>query len=198
MRALDRAGYSLPEGEERDSWLAAVAAVRRRVSHPDAAEELLFHGTSSTALEGILSRGLEPTEIELARLSPGMGDLGSFWGSFDTALAYAEDTACERHPGSRPVVLAVSSAWLERECLLGPDGATLDFPLAGLSRLDDPAVVADWAAAGAEKSWRDGLRDLSAVVAAHDFVLPAHELVVVASACSLDAILGGTRRSPRA
>lgn len=176
-------GYSIPDPAERERWRDLVEAVRQRTSDNGLEDVVLFHGTSERALAGILMEGMEPVECSHA-LPPHCRDdceYGSFWGNIDTAAAYADDTAAERHPGSFPVIIAIRVSILESDCRIVPDGATVDMPLKGLTRLDNPEVAAYWSEFGRDLPWHESLRDLGAVVALHDFLIPIEDMTVIRS-----------------
>jgi len=183
-------GYSLVDPEARDRWISLVRGISRWIEETGQKDKVVFHGTSRRLLPRILEEGMEPTDVELA-VGPLEGMVqGSFWGDVHTASAYAEDTVFEREgkgePGlGEPVLLAVRTDSLEEDCLLYPDLATLDFPMKGLTRLDEPEVQEAWIKGFRGMDWRDGLRDLGAIVATHDFYLDPDDFFV---ADSLDAV----------
>lgn len=188
-------GYSISDAAERTRWRDLVEAVRKRISDSGLEDVVLFHGTSERALDGILMEGMEPIECSHA-LPDGYRDeceYGSFWGSVDTAAAYADDTAAERHPDSLPVIIAIAVSMLESDCLIVPDGATVDFPLEGLTRLDDPVVAAYWSEFGPDRPWRESLRDLGAVVAVHDFNIPLEDMAVIRSMEDFERLIEAAR-----
>lgn len=124
---------------------------------------------------------MEPTDASLAVDVPRGLANGSFWGDVHTAAAYAEDTVHERDCGGEPVLLAILTETLEADCAVYPDLATVDFPLEGLTRLGDPGVRDRWNEGFRDMDWRDGLRDLGAIVATHDLPLSPSGLVVADS-----------------
>ena len=194
-------GYSFTDETSKAAWRALVSSINARIAETDIEDEVLFHGTSSVALERIIAVGFEPTDISHAVADGDIHRDGSFWGDLMTAAAYAEDTVAERHPGSTPVILAIPVAALEADCQLFSDGATFDFPLDGLTRLDDPDVLARWSESGCDLPWRESLADLGAVVAAHQFVIPAEDIVVMNSPDDLHSMVmaagGGNLAEPR-
>jgi hypothetical protein len=190
-KSLMNHGYSIPDVEERGRWRALIEEVRQRVAAGNLEEVVLFHGTSQQALERILLDGMEPVDCSQA-MPPTCRDVyehGSFWGSIDTAAAYADDTASERHPDSLPVIIAIRVSTLEDSCRIVADGATVDWPLKGLTRLDDPKVAAYWSDFGIDRSWHESLRDLGAVVALHDLIIPAEDMTVIRSIEDLESFL---------
>lgn len=167
--------------EVRTSWVTAVRGLSADLVHRGLEEDFLFHGTSTKALKNIRATGFDPTDVSLAVPDfPGQFG-GSFWGAATTALSYALDTSEERHPGSEPVIIAVKRASLEGECLLVPDLATLDFPIDGLTRLEEPGVRERWEENDYDLPWEDGLRDLGAIVALHDVPLSDEDFLVLDS-----------------
>lgn len=183
-------GYSIPDLDDRARWRGLLEGIRQRMSEGDLEEVVLFHGTSERALERIMIDGMEPVECSQA-LPPDLRDdcNGSFWGTIDTAAAYADDTATERHPDSLPVIIAIRVSTLENDCQIVPDGATVDFPLKGLTRLSDPEVAAYWSEFGLDRHWRESLRDLGAVVALHDFTIPVVDMTVIRSIEDFERLL---------
>ena len=166
----DIIGFSIADPIEKDRWKGLVSDVERFLEEHGLTEEVLFHGTSARRADAILEDGLAPTDLDLAVIED--EDLGgSFWGTVRSAAAYAEDTAKERDACS-PVLIMACVSDLERWAELRPDLATLDFPLKGLTRLDEDGVMDRWVAGYAGFSWQDGLRDLRAVIAIHDYPVP--------------------------
>lgn len=196
----DIVGYSLVDPEARNRWIALVRGLSQWIDDEGLKDKVVFHGTSRRLLAKILEDGLEPTDVELA-VGPLSGMFqGSFWGDVQTAAAYAEDTVKEREgkgePGcGEPVLIAVLTDRLEKDCLLYPDLATLDFPMKGLTRLDDPEVQEDWLKGFMDKDWRDGLRDLGAIVATHEFYLDPDDFFVVDSLDAVKERIDGLCRS---
>lgn len=170
-------GYSVSDPEARAEWIALVRGLSAWIDAEGLRDKVVFHGTSLGKLRKIRRGGMEPTDISLASEPFGGPDAGSFWGDVHTAAAYAEDTVKERSNGKgKPVLVAVLAETLERDCLLYPDLATLDFPLKGLTRLDDPAVSEAWLNGFRGMDWRDGLRDLGAIVATHQWALDPDDI----------------------
>lgn len=187
-------GYSITDPVERKRWRGLIEALRQRIADDGLSDVVLFHGTSERALERIAAQGMEPVECSHA-LPPDCRDVeeyGSFWGNIDTAAAYADDTAAERHPDSLPVIIAIPVSTLEADCRIVPDGATVDFPLKGLTRLDDPSVAAYWSEYDIDRTWRESLRDLGAVVAIHDFLIPVEDMAIVRSIDDFERLLART------
>ncbi|MTH95303.1 hypothetical protein [Roseibium sp. RKSG952] len=151
----------------------------------DLLQFVVFHGTSSKVLDVIMTQGLSPTDVTAAVRADIGWDSGSFWGTPRTATAYAIDTAKERHPGWEPVLLAAPISILEAQCQLVCDGATIDFPLKGLTRLEEPGVFEKWRSAGFDLPWRESLIDLGAIVALHDFHLDIEDFDLIESPSDL-------------
>lgn len=190
-KALQNHGYSIPDPAERKQWRELVEAVRQRISESGLEDAVLFHGTSERALQRISIDGMESVECSHA-LPPDcrhVEEYGSFWGNIDTAAAYADDTAAERHPDSLPVIIAIPVSTLEADCRIVPDGATVDYPINGFTRLDNPEVEAYWSEPGVDRSWRESLRDLGAVLVIHDFNIPAEDLTVIRSMEDFERLL---------
>jgi hypothetical protein len=136
----------------------------------------------------MLVYGIQPSEVDLAVDVSVQGVVeGSFWGTVRTAAAYAEDTAKERDGGS-PALIAIRSSDIIRLADLLPDLQTLDFPLKGLTRLDEREVLERWEANHAEMDWRRSLDDLGAVVALHGASVPSGYLMWVKSVGDLDCL----------
>lgn len=161
-------GYSLQDVVERDEWRGMLKIIEEWIDHEQLREDILFHGTSTAALEKINQNGMRPEFRSDAIIDSTTGQFCTFWGNLDTACFYAEDTAAERHPGSKPVILAMRADTLERLAFLQPDGASIDFPIDGLTRVLEPRVLEQWQDDNFDRSWRDSLRDFGAIVAVHD------------------------------
>ncbi|MBY3157344.1 hypothetical protein HFO56_34020 [Rhizobium laguerreae] len=190
-------GYSIADVTERQRWRDLVAAVRQRVADEALDDVVLFHGTSERALEKIMVEGMEAIECSHA-LPPDDRDddeYGTFWGTIDTAAAYADDTAAERHPDSLPVIIAIPVSTLEWHGSIVADGATVDFPLKGLTRLDDPQVAAYWSDFDATRPWRESLRDLGAVLAIHNNGIHFEDLTVIKSLQDFELVVAEARKA---
>lgn len=190
---LSNHGYSITDQVERARWRGLIEALRKRVADDGIGDEVLFHGTSERALDRIASEGMEPVECSHA-LPPdcrNVEEYGSFWGNIDTAAVYADDTVVERHPDSLPVIIAIPVSTLEADCRIVPDGATVDFPLKGLTQLVDPKVAAYWSDFDMDRPWRESLRDLGAVVAIHDFMIPVEDMTVIRSIEDFESLMEG-------
>lgn len=174
-----------------------IDAVRQRVAAEGLADVILFHGTSERALDGIAIEGMEAIECSHA-LPPDDRDderFGTFWGSIDTAATYADDTAAERHEDSLPVIIAIHVSTLEWLASIVPDGATVDFPLDGLTLLHDPDVAAYWSDFGMTRPWRESLRDLGAVLALHGQNIHIDDMTVIRSMDDFDLVVEETRKT---
>lgn len=176
-------GYSIPDEAARRAWVAMIDAVRQRVADEGLEEAILFHGTSERALGSIAIEGMEAIECSHALPPDAREDdeFGTFWGSIDTAATYADDTAAERHEDSLPAIIAIPVATLEWHGSIIPDGATVDFPLDGLTLLHDPEVAAYWSDFDMNRPWRESLRDLGAVLAIHGQNIHFDDLTVIRS-----------------
>ena len=192
-------GFSFDDDEARSAWVEILSAIRRHIHDNGMFEDVLFHGTSEHALQSLQQEGLAPGLVnhalmgERRALSLGYPEYGSFWGTVDMAAHFAEDTASVRHPGSRPVILAISRQALEADCELLPDVAMADDPADGLTMMDDPETAAEWYSVDCENGWRSSLHDLGAVVAIHDFTLPREMLTVIQSFDDYLILAGATR-----
>jgi len=164
-------GYSVADPGRKREWVDLVAAIERWLSDHSLETSIVFHGTSDRRATKILTEGIKPVDVGFALgLQADEGMEGSYWGNVRTAAAYAEDTVSERDPDGLPVLLAITTASLEELCVIRPDGNTIDFPLKGLTRLDDSDVADKWFRNFRKLSWQESLLDLGAVVALHDFM----------------------------
>jgi hypothetical protein len=173
-----------------------IDAIRKRVTEESLEDVIVFHGTSERALEGMEIAGMEAIQCSHA-LPPDDRDEeqhGTFWGSIDTAATYADDTAAERHEDSLPVIIAIPVSTLEWLGTIVPDGATVDFPLDGLTRLDDPEVAAYWSDFDMTVPWRESLRDLGAVVALHGRNIHIDDMTVIRSMDDFDLVAEEARK----
>lgn len=161
-------GYSLSDVSERDEWRGMLTIIEKWLDEEQLHEEFLFHGTSTTALDSIDIEGMRPDFRSDAIIDPTTGEFCTFWGNLDTACFYAEDTVAERHPGSKPVILAISVDTLETLAFLQPDGASIDFPIDGLTRALKQEELEMWQDQKFDRPWRDGLNDFGAIIAVHD------------------------------
>lgn len=131
-----------------------------------------------------MTDGMEPVDLGFAL---GLHDddcaSGSYWGTILTASAYAEDTVKERDEGGIPAIIGIRTCDLLRFCDLFPDGNTLDFPLKGLTRLEDESISEKWVNGFRDLDWKESLLDLSAIVAIHQFPLEAGFFMVESSDC---------------
>jgi hypothetical protein len=175
----DRVGYSIDDPVAKASWIALVTSIRQYFVDNALQDKIVFHGTSQKRAKKILAEGMKPTDVSFAVWDQCEQGAGSFWGSIDAAVSYAEDTASERDPGSKPVLLAVRLSDLEQVCDLRCDGASLDFPLKGLTRLSEPEIEEKWSGDISLRSWKESLFDLGAVVAIHDDFLEIDFIEIV-------------------
>lgn len=161
-------GYSIKDENKKAQWIDLVKSVAKWVEDNDLTNEVVFHGTSSRRALNILEDGMRPTDIAHAISEGSLNDTGSFWGDVYTASAYAEDTIAERDPDATPVLLMAYTAELEEDFDLRPDLATLDFPLKGLTKLDDQTVYDKWINNHRTLTWQQSLTDLGAMIAVHE------------------------------
>jgi hypothetical protein len=161
-------GCSLHDNIERNEWRSMLETIETWLNENQLHEEILFHGTSTEALKSICIEGMRPEFRSDAIIDQAAGEFCTFWGNLDTACFYAEDTVSERHPGSRPVILAIRVDALERLAYLQPDGATIDFPIDGLTQVVGNGALTQWANEILDRSWRESLRDFGAITAVHD------------------------------
>lgn len=173
-------GYSIKDPQKKQGWIQLIADIEVWIKENDFADQILFHGTSRTRAKDICKSGLKPTDIKHSVAPHSTDAVGSFWGTVRTAAAYADDTCFYRNQRSQPCLLMVASEDLEEDCRLYPDLATLEMPLKGLTKLDDPDVSQRWMTAHDNDewsednalSWRQSIQDLGAIIAVHDFDLP--------------------------
>jgi len=190
-------GYSISDTEKKRQWIEFVTALNDIMNSQGLHDSIVFHGTSTKALKKIRREGLEPTDISEALTDAYVFEDGTFWGDLFTAVAYAEDTAFERHPGSAPALIAISTKALENDCILLVDGATIDFPEPGLTRLDDPEVQGRWEGGDFDyMDWRASLADLGAIVAVHQFYIPPDELTFVSATDDLERLISRLADGP--
>lgn len=164
---------------EAADWTGEARALDEFLVREGLSQEVVFHGTSSVVIDLISSEGLSPTDVTAAVQNNLGWDSGSFWGTPRTAIAYALDSARERYPGSNPALIASPVSILEHQCQLVCDGATIDFPLKGLTRLDEPGIRDKWESADFDLPWQESLADLGAIVALHDFYLDSDDFLIV-------------------
>jgi hypothetical protein len=180
-------GHSLPDATQRRSWIELVSAISALVKEQGLSEEILFHGTTIGKARQILRKGMQPTDaFEFGPYGEEMCS-GSFWGTVETAAWYAEDSSLHRK-GGRPAIIACPVSFLQTYATLGADIPTRDFPIPGLTLLDDPDVAAHWPNEQA-RSWQESLRDLGAVTAIHDYDLSLDVAILVDEIESLERIL---------
>lgn len=164
----DIIGYSIKDANKKAEWIDLVKTIATWVEDNDLSHAVVFHGTSARRALNILEDGMEPTDITHAISEGSLNDTGSFWGDVYTASAYAEDTIAERDPDATPVLLMAYTAELEEDFDLRPDLATLDFPLKGLTKLDDQAIYDNWINNHRTLTWQQSLTDLGAMIAVHE------------------------------
>lgn len=164
-------GYSIKDENKKAQWIDLIKSIAKWVEDNNLAHDVVFHGTSSRRALNILENGMKPTDITHAISEGSLNDTGSFWGDVHTASAYAEDTIAERDPDSIPVLLMAYTAELEEDFDLRPDLATLDFPLKGLTKLDEKEVYDNWINNHRTLTWKQSLNELGAIIAVHDHIL---------------------------
>lgn len=183
-------GYSIASPEKRSEWAAFIGEIAEILEQHDAAREIVFHGTSEVRASVIMRYGMKPTDLQVASPSGEIAD-GSFWGCPFTASAYADDTVKERDGGGSPALIAVrTSDLLANGYDLYPDLASLEFPLKGLTRLDDSTVSDKWQEGHETLSWKDSLDDLGAITVAHDDWMSPEHFAMVRSPEDLRQLLG--------
>lgn len=192
--ARENFGYSFSSKEERDAFRAFILDAEKRLEEEGLSRDVLFHGISTAILEDILRDGLRPTDISEATVDEDLPDMGTFWGTIATAAYYAEDCVAERHQSGHPAFVCISAAKLIDDCILMPDGATIDFPPPGLTRLEEPGVHETWQEAAFQMSWRDALRDLGAIIAVHDFYIPPEDFVIIKNSDDLERFIQNVAR----
>ena len=178
-----------------DEWGELLGLLASRIADESLGDRIFFHGTSDFLLDDIQIDGLVPDDVSQALLEgdKDKGVYGTFWGSLGTANAYAVDTSLERHPGSRPVLFASTIASRLEDSIIVPDGATLDFPLDGLTKLGDDQILDKWTDANCDLDWGDALHDLGAVICIHDFTIPAEEMCLIRSANDVELFISKIR-----
>lgn len=161
-------GYSFLDDTKKAEWIRLVHSIAKWVEDNNLSDEVVFHGTSLARAENIMEHGMYPTDVVHAISDGGLHDTGSFWGNVFTASAYAEDTIAERDLTGSPVLLMAYTNELEHDFDLRPDLATLDFPLNGLTKLDDTIVYNNWINNHRTLNWKQSLTDLGAIIVIHD------------------------------
>lgn len=182
-------GYSISNQDARKEWVDLIEGIAAWISEHDLKHEVIFHGTSTVRMKEIMRFGMAPTDISHATIPQSDDRNGSFWGDVHTAAAYADDTCKYRNPGSRPCLLMTFAEDLARDYDLYPDLATLDGPLKGLTKLDDPDVRSKWDNrynadewnVGQHLPWEESLDDLGAIIAAHEDYINPDDIFVIRS-----------------
>lgn len=166
-------GYSLLEGALKDEWIGLVTRLRALSQQIALTDHYVFHGTSARIGQLIMDGGMTPTVVSHAVPAGVTRTRGSFWGDVEAAVSYAEDTVFEREGcgsptlDNPPILIAVPIRSLEERFPLFPDLATLEAPVDGLTKLDQPGVSEFWWANYDQLGWKESLRDLGAIVALH-------------------------------
>jgi hypothetical protein len=192
----DRVGYSIGYPAAKAAWITLISSIREYLAEQGLQEEFVFHGSSENRAKQILIEGMKPTDVSFAVWDQCDMGAGSFWGSIDAAASYAEDTASEREPGSLPIILAVRVSDLQEACDLCCDGATLDFPLRGLTKLSEPAIEAKWGGDISLRSWKESLADLGAIVALHHDYLEIDGIEIIGDFAVFKEMCGKTTFGP--
>ncbi len=178
-------GYSLAEGPGREKWISLISRLHDMTHDTGLAEQYVFHGTSLKKARRIMRVGMMPMDAEHAILSSELAKNGSFWGTVETAVSYAEDTVFERDEDNVPTInnppalIAVPISFLQERTRLTVDCATLDFPLQGLTDLELPEVQEKWTNGHEDMTWLDSLRDLKAILALHENMLKLEGAVLL-------------------
>lgn len=178
-------GYSVVDGPLKANWIAFVQKMRQFNEQVPLSDQFVFHGTSLHKAQSIQRVGMMPTDVSEAVGSHILAKDGSFWGSFEAAVSYAEDTVLERDGegdptcDNPPAVIALPIEFLKANFPLVADLATYDFPLDGLTLLDVPEVQTRWNDQFHEMTWEDSLRDLGPLIAIHSAVMPMQEGMVL-------------------
>lgn len=159
-------GYSIDCLKKKLVWTELVSQIEKFLTEQNALFDIVFHGTSNIRASSILDYGMEPTDLSHATLNG--RSMGSFWGNVRTAASYAEDTSKWRESIAEPTLLAVRTDQLYNDFELLPDYATVDFPLKGLTQLDDPEVLDFWYNQEIEHTWQKSLAHLGAFTVAHE------------------------------
>lgn len=180
-------GLKITDERERRDWISLVTAIADRIEEAGLSEEILFHGTTVEKARAIMSNGMRPADA-FEVLPDGTESMteGSFWGTVGTAAWYAEDKSFYR--GESPVLLACPVGFLQTYSILGIDIPSRDFPIPGLTPMEDPEVARRWAT-GMRRTWQDSLSDIGSVTALHDYDLSLDAAVIVDEIESLERIL---------
>jgi hypothetical protein len=187
-RFHENIGYSIEGAQDKSRWTELVCAIADRVEELGVSEEIVFHGTSLEKARGILDEGMIPTDaFEIFPDGSEEVSEGSFWGTIKTAAWYAEDTSFHRS-GGRPVIIACPVSFLQTYTTLCADIPSRDFPVPGLTKLDDPDIASEWTT-GTFRSWQDSLRELGSFTAIHDYDLPLDMAILADTIESFDRIL---------
>ncbi|NTF17185.1 hypothetical protein G6L37_01915 [Agrobacterium rubi] len=186
-RFHDNLGLKIASEDDRHEWIALVTAISDRIDEAGMAEDILFHGTTIRQARSILRHGMRPTDaFEVLHDGEETMTQGSFWGTVRTAAWYAEDKSF--HRGDRPALIACPVGFLQTYSTLGIDIPSRDFPVPGLTQLEDPGTAARWAT-GMTRTWQDSLSDIGSVTALHEEILPLDAALIMHGIESLERIL---------
>mgnify|MGYP001470690550 FL=1 len=172
---------------KRQEWIGLLNEIDRTIRECGLQEEILFHGTTIGKARSILKSGMRPTDAFELFDGEEMTSEGSFWGTIRTAAWYAEDSSIHRK-GGRPAIIACPVSFLQTYTTLAADIPSRDFPVPGLTRLEDPAVAARWPN-GQYRTWQESLEDLGSVTALHDYELSLDAAVIADDIESFQRIL---------
>jgi hypothetical protein len=180
-------GHSFSNPHKRDNWIELLNGIQTFIDERGLQEEILFHGTTIGKARSILKHGMRPTDAFELFDGEEMSSEGSFWGSIRTAAWYAEDSSIHRK-GGRAAIIACPTSFLQIYSTLGADIPSRDFPVPGLTMLEDPETAARWGD-GMLRTWQESLADLGAVTAIHSYDLSLDQAVIVDDIESLYRIL---------
>lgn len=180
-------GHSIRNTASRTRWIAMLEEVAEYVTREGLQEEILFHGTTLSRARSILLNGMHPTEAWEETDEGEMPCDGSFWGTLLTAAWYADDSAANRSGGA-PTIIACPTSFIDTYASLRIDIPTRDFPVPGLTMIDDEQFSQRWAV-GQKRDWRDSLADLGSCAALHDYDMPLNPAVILIGSESITRIL---------
>jgi hypothetical protein len=183
----DTTGHSFSNPRRRGDWIELLNGIQSFIEERGLQEEILFHGTTIGKARSILRRGMRPTDAFELFDGEEMSAEGSFWGSIRTAAWYAEDSSIHRK-GGRAAIIACPTSFLQIYSTLSADIPSRDFPVPGLTMLEDPETATRWGN-GTPRTWQESLADLGAVTAIHDYELSLDQAAIVDDIESLYRIL---------
>lgn len=189
----DTTGHSFSNPRRRGEWIDLLNGIQTLIDERGLHEEILFHGTTIAKARSILKHGMRPTDAFELHDGEEISAAGSYWGSIRTAAWYAEDSSIHRK-GGRAVIIACPTSFLQIYSTLSADIPSRDFPVPGLTMLEDPETAARWDN-GVHRTWQESLADLGSVTALHDYDLPLDMALIVDEVESLERILYNQRFS---